>query len=316
MKVLLIGFSRIAERRVLAALQAAGATIAGIASRSRSDQIVTSIPGIKGFDSYEKALSSVDVDLVYISTVNSYHLPIAEMSLQRGIHTVIDKPAFLTLDDAVRLVELAKKNNCCLAETVVFPYHPRVLSAKQILISASSPVSAMTATFSFPPLSDSDFRYKRDLGGGALSDLGPYAAACCRVFFEASPVEIAARIVSRKYDVEDSFSLLAMFSDSRVMIGHFGYHTAYVNRVDLIGPEVCLTLDRVFTPPRDLTTEIIVERNTKKEVLTTEPADSFTCFFEALFRDIKKSTFDHFMSDLLWDAKTLNAIRQGLNGPR
>src|SRR5579863_8903738 len=203
MKVLLIGFSRIAERRVLPALQAAGATITGIASKSRSHQIAPSMPGIQSFDSYEKALSSVDVDLVYISTVNSHHLSVAEMSLQRGIHTVIDKPAFLALDDAFRLVALSKTNNCCLAEAVVFPYHPRILSAKQILISKNSPVSAITATFSFPPLSDSDFRYRRELGGGALWDLGPYAAACCRVFFEAIPLEIATRVVSWKNDVED-----------------------------------------------------------------------------------------------------------------
>jgi predicted dehydrogenase len=266
--------------------------------------------GIESFSSYEAAITNLDVDLVYVSTVNSNHALIAEMALQRGFHVVVDKPAFLKLDDAIQLVSLAQSKNCCLAEAVVFSYHPRILSTKQILTAESSPVSAITAVFSFPPLPDSDFRYVRELGGGALWDLGPYAAACCRIFFEASPGEIAMRIVSWRNDVEDGFSLLATFSGGRAIVGHFGYRTSYVNRVNLIGPQMSITLDRVFSPPADLATEIVVERHTTKQTVAIEPADSFACFFSSLFRDIRENTFEHFMSDLLWDARTLDAIRK------
>lgn len=310
MKVLLAGYSRIAERRVLPAMRAAGASVVGIASRSSSERIARSMPQIKSFSSYEEAITDLDMDLVYVSTVNSNHALIAELALRRGCHVVVDKPAFLKLDDAIRLVELARSNNCCLAEAVVFSYHPRILSTKQILAKENSPTSAINVVFSFPPLPTSDFRYMRELGGGALWDLGPYAAACCRIFFEASPTDVTTRILSRQNDVDDQFSLLATFSGGRAMIGHFGYRTSYVNRINLIGSQVSITLDRVFSAPPDLATEIVIERHTTEQRMTIEPADSFGCFLSALFRDIKANSFDHFMSDLLWDARTLNAIRK------
>ncbi len=40
----------------------------------------------------------------------------------------------------------------------------------------------ITVDFSFPPLDPENFRYKKDLGGGALNDLGPYAVSAGRVF--------------------------------------------------------------------------------------------------------------------------------------
>ena len=42
-----------------------------------------------------------------------------------------------------------------------------------------------------------NFRYRRALGGGALWDLGPYAAAVGRVFLDDEPASVACRVLAR-----------------------------------------------------------------------------------------------------------------------
>jgi NDP-hexose-3-ketoreductase len=124
MRFLLIGYSKIAQKRVLPALAQVGITRIDVASRSRAAAVA--LPErMSGqvFDDYETALVESQADLVYISTVNRTHAEWAEEALQHGCHVVVDKPAFTSLDDAQRLVDLAQQQSRCLAEANTYGYH-------------------------------------------------------------------------------------------------------------------------------------------------------------------------------------------------
>lgn len=54
------------------------------------------------------------VDAVSIATPTSRHYEVAKEFLAAGIHTLIEKPITLELDEADRLIELSKKNRCAL----------------------------------------------------------------------------------------------------------------------------------------------------------------------------------------------------------
>ena len=112
MKLLLIGYSKIAQKRVLPALAEIGITDIDVASRSRAAEVA--LPeGASGrvFDDYETALAESGADLVYVSTVNSTHAEWTEKALQRGYHVTVDKPAFTNLDDTWRLLDLAQRQD-------------------------------------------------------------------------------------------------------------------------------------------------------------------------------------------------------------
>src|SRR5207248_10888592 len=123
--------------------------------------------------------------------VNGEHLRWAQRALGQGRHVVVDKPAFLGLEQADRMLELAAKQGVCLAEATVFAYHPQVEFIRQQFRVADSAPCHVTATFSFPSMDPDNFRYRRALGGGALWDLGPYAAAVGRVFLDDEPASVA-----------------------------------------------------------------------------------------------------------------------------
>lgn len=67
---------------------------------------------MKDPDSYKTAIDSLKAgDAITIFTPDTTHYPIALYAIERGIHVMITKPAVKVLEDHVKLLEAAKKNN-------------------------------------------------------------------------------------------------------------------------------------------------------------------------------------------------------------
>ena len=309
MKVLLIGYSSIARRRVLPALRTAGVESVDIASLSAEEVAWNGASQPRLFRNYDTALADTDADVVYISTVNNLHAELAEKALKRGLHVAIDKPAFLSLEETRRTLDIAGRNGRCLAEATVYAYHPRIARALQVFQEARNRPTHIVAVFSVPPQPPDNFRYRAELGGGAMLDLGPYALTPGRVFFGEPASEIVGRCLSTRNEVDTGFSLVATYPGGRSAVGSFGYTTGYMNRLDLLGPGIAVTMDRVFSPLANATTELIVRRDDRATTITIPPADTFALFFEDLRRAIAQSDYSRFATTMLWDAQEMARLR-------
>lgn len=312
MKVLIIGLSSIVKRRVLPALQGiAEVERIDVATRKADDEAVRS--GWSQGDAYEdysEAIRRTPAELVYVSLVNSEHERWVHRALEQGMHVVVDKPGFLGLEPSMRMAELAVKQDRCLAEATVFAYHPQVAAARQLFAQASDAPLRIVAVLSFPPMDPSNFRYQQALGGGAMWDLGPYLVAASRVFFDAEPLQVDCRVLARREDgLEMAFSAMGAFSDGRSLAGHFGFDTAYVNRLHVIGRSVDVEADRMFTTPPDYANSIRVGGEGVPPTLQVPAADAFSCFFEHVLGRIKAHDWSRLVADLVIDSRVLERYR-------
>lgn len=314
MKCLLLGYSRIAQKRIIPAMTKSNIRCIDVASRTRASGVVFP-KGITGqvFSDYDIALAQSDADLAYISTVNSTHALWAEKALNRGMHVIVDKPAFTHLDDARHLADLSGRNNLCLAEATVFAYHPAVQAIRDAFLSADSQPTHIIATFSFPPLTPENFRYRRELGGGALWDVGPYAVVPGRIFFAREPEEICCRITDWDNEVETSFSLMMTYSGGHSLVGHFGFNTGYCNRLELLGSDMVVSQDRIFTLPADMATPVHIRQGNQSKTIVVPPADSFSTFFREVIRAIDKGQVQSFAEEMMLDALVLHRMRKACN---
>jgi predicted dehydrogenase len=198
-----------------------------------------------------------------------------------------------------------------LSEATVHTYHPQIQVVKNIFLNAKSRPTRLTATFSFPPLNPNNFRYKRELGGGALWDLGPYAVTVGRLFFNEEPKETFCRICNRGGDdnIETSFSVLAIYSDGRSMIGHFGFDTEYRNCLNLLGPDVSVAIERIFTIPAEMENEVMVRQHNESAIIKVPIADSFFLFLQKTIDAIQTGNYKEFAENLLSDASVLHRLR-------
>ena len=314
MRILILGYSRIARKRIIPAIeQIEDFTGIDIASRSSASSVV--LPErLEGqvFDDYQKALSASKADLVYISTTNDLHARLIQEASIEGFHVIVDKPAFLTFEAAQTMVRLAEEHKRCLAEATVYAYHPQIKIAKDIFLANKTEPQRLTASFSFPPFAHDDFRYSRSLGGGAFYDLGPYAVSPGRLFFGEEPKEMYCTINNRdsKDNLEVSFSLLAIYSKGRSMVGHFGFDTEYRNSISLLGKDTFVDIERIFTIPVEMENELkIVEKN-QKRTLKISKADCFGLFLKEVLISIRKREYKQFYEDLLSDAAVLERLRK------
>lgn len=320
MQILILGYSQIARRRVIPALSAIS-DFTGIDLASERSAGKVSLPKkISGeiYDSYHQALSRSKADLVYISTVNSTHNELARAALDKGFHVIVDKPAFTGLTESEELLNLARKNNLCLAEATVYAYHPQVKKIQEFFLERNSQPKRLSATFSFPSLAADNFRYKKSLGGGILYDLGPYAVSCGRLFFKQEPEAINCFINSYggQDNLETSFSMLAKYSNRRSMVGHFGFGTEYRNSITVLGSEGCLELERIFTIPAQMENELKVIANNERSTIKVPKADCFGLFLGKVLESINKKDYSDFYNNLISDASVLKRLRQAANSAK
>jgi dTDP-3,4-didehydro-2,6-dideoxy-alpha-D-glucose 3-reductase len=313
MRILIIGYSKIVQSRVLPALLKMPDVISiDIASQS---SLVTASAAKKQFrnifHNYETAMKESKADLVYISIVNNLHAMWTEKALKAGYHVIVDKPAFTNIEDAIRLVDLSQKLNLCLAEACVYGYHPQIEFIRNTMTTLNSRPTCLIGNFSFPPFPLHNFRYQKELGGGALWDLGAYAVTPGRIFFNEKPVEIFCKIGSRhmETDVDTSFSMFAFYPDGKSMVGHFGFTTEYRNRLSLLGPDIAIDIERIFTTPADMENTITIRRNNEQTIKKAPAGDSFFYFIQDVKESIENNHFNRLLENLIADAECLFKMR-------
>ena len=318
--LLFLGYSSIVRRRVLpAARSVAAIRRVSVASRSQGrDGAEAGAGGDSAVDrwypDYDKALASAAADLVYVSGANAVHAEWVMRALGHGCHVIVDKPAFLDLETAEAAVRRAREQNRGLAEATVFLFHPQAAALRALLDPAESAVPRATATFSFPPVPPDDFRYRADCGGGSLYDLGPYAAATNRLLFGAAPDDVHCTVLSRDTSrdggVDTSFSVLLTHGDGGSLAGHFGFVTAYQNRLSVMTQSRTIDADRLFTTPPDLACTLRVREGHDDRTLPVAPGDAFALFLEEFIDAMGRRDFGAFERALLDDAVLVARLRR------
>jgi NDP-hexose-3-ketoreductase len=317
MRILFIGYSNVIKRRVLPFIGQIGSIDAVDIAKfvlQRDEQVGQfNMPG-KIFTSYEEALEKSKADIAYISTVNSAHAFWTEKALNRGMHVIVDKPAFLTFDKAMEMVSLAKERNLGIAEATVYPFHSLIYKVNDIIIKENLFPTNLTINFSFPPMNSDNFRYNKDLGGGAINDLGPYCVSAGRIFFKQAPEKLFCLIndYDVKCGVETSFSVLAKYDNGRSLIGNFGFNSEYLNRLNILGTNFSFEIKRVFSPPADLENEVLFKMNNSLKVMKTERSNCFINFLQKFIESINVGDFSIYSSLIVSDAKSMELLKMNI----
>jgi NDP-hexose-3-ketoreductase len=313
MHALIIGLSSIAQRRVLPALGALP-QISTIDIASRGKDAPASWPKQgRFFRDYAQAIQQSRAGILYISLPNSDHVAWIQAGLAAGKHVVVDKPATLALEAAQQCCEEAHKRGLLLAEATAFSYHAE-FAPLRAFFDDYGPLTHVSAQFIIPPLPRENFRNYRKLGGGCLTDMGPYAAAVGRLFGGGLPQHLhaVAAPVDPLLDIDIGFSLVARYANGVQYTGQFSFESEYQNRLSLVGKSGSVTVERVFSPPPDQGLVWQVRRKNTASEDRRGPSDGFEMFLRAVLAAIGDKRHDGFASDLLTDAAFRDRISTSL----
>ncbi|GHH52467.1 Gfo/Idh/MocA family protein [Lentzea cavernae] len=252
MRIGVLGCADIARRRMLPAFAASDAVeVTAVASRDLAKAQETAAPyGCAAVAGYEAVLERSDVDAVYVPLPVALHAEWVERALLAGKHVLAEKPLTADLATTVRLVELAAEKGLVLRENFMFPFHGQHAEA---LSSLDGELIGLTAAFTVPPVPSGDIRHQRDLGGGALLDLGVYPLRTAQLFLGNDLEVVGARLrVDEKLGVDVAGAVLLAREDGVTAQLTFGMEHSYRSCYELVGSAGAISVDRAFAPPAGL----------------------------------------------------------------
>ena len=128
----------------------------------------------KAYGSYEELIADKDVQALYIPLPNNLHLQWVKQALNSGKHVICEKPLALTAAEAKEMFETARKNGVYLMEAYAYLHSPYVESLKKDVASGIiGDVDYIETAFVTQGYKE-DIRLHKELGGGAMYDLGCY----------------------------------------------------------------------------------------------------------------------------------------------
>lgn len=193
--------------------------VVAIASRdlNRAQDYARRFNITRAYGSYAQLANDSQVDVVYIGTINPYHLPVAKMMLMAGKPVLCEKPLTMNKKQTKELIELAERKNLFLMEAVWSRFLPSyVFAMNEIAKGTIGEVLHVDARFT-PYLLNVPRLVQKKLGGGTVLDLGGYAANVILLGFNhAKPTEIKAVGVLNEDKVEVAVSASLKFPGGKL----------------------------------------------------------------------------------------------------
>ncbi|MCD6331809.1 MAG: Gfo/Idh/MocA family oxidoreductase [Bacteroidales bacterium] len=230
----IVGFGGIAENRIakegfgLDVARFSGhplAELVGATDINSSRRYSAEALGLKWYDSIDELLDDKQIDAIFIATNNSSHAAIAEKSINKGKHCLIEKPIAHTLSDARKLRDLAKRNNVSLAVDHMMMKNVFNTKAQELIqdgkIGAVNDISLhMEFLFGSTMEEAETWRCaKPEEIGGPLGDVGTHCLYMAEYLLIDKITEIACSLTPRTLDINVENGAFIQFKTSRGLTG-------------------------------------------------------------------------------------------------
>jgi predicted dehydrogenase len=239
--------STVARQAVVPALESSpGAEVAAGASASRGQR-------------YQDVLDDDAVEAVYIPLPNGLHAEWTLRAAAAGKHVLCEKPLATTAAEATTMAAACEAAEVVLCEAYMTPYHPRSVLVDEVRRSGRLGALRFASTrFSFVHRQPGDHRWRPEMGGGALADLGVYCLDPLLVASGGTPRSLAAQRVDATSGVDATFAGWLTFDEGFATSFACSFEAPEHQSLELVGTEGALRVVRPFTPgPADTEVEMV-----------------------------------------------------------
>ena len=163
--------------------------LVGVASKSnyKLDTFVKNfnLESKSKFINYEDLIKSDKIDAVYISTLNNTHIDLILDCVKNNKKILCEKPIGLNLHQANLAFEAIISNNICFYEAIAYRSHPQTKNLLELINDGEiGDIYKINASFGFKikRIKKESRFFKKELGGGAILDLGCYPISFFNLF--------------------------------------------------------------------------------------------------------------------------------------
>ncbi len=285
---------------VPAIVQSGSAELVAVASRSVGAGSVPVVPlevppEVPWLGGYEDVLGDKRVEAVYIPLPNSMHREWVERAADAGKHVLCEKPLGTTAADATAMARRCKERGVVLMEAYMTLFHPRSRAIGELCASGSlGELLFGSAAFTGELSRPDDHRWRPEMGGGALLDVGIYclvpllSAAGVGPFRAGGTAKVASVTAVRRLGgagVDSSFSGLLSFdggATSGCTSASFqcSFEAPERQYLEVVGTKAALLAERAFTPSLEDRIVSVRHLDGSFEELESEGGDPYLAMVE------------------------------------
>jgi predicted dehydrogenase len=228
------------------------------------------VPQTFSYEEYGACLKGGDVDAVYIALPNNMHLAYAEAAANAGVHVLCEKPMALHEEECEDMITCVENAGVKFMVAYRLHFERGNLNAIEVVNSGRVGEPRMFTSVFSQQVKEGNSRLKKDVGGGAIYDMGVYCINAARYLFKAEPQEVFGWNLGSDHkrfsEVPEMTSGLLKFPGERIASFTTSFGAADKSVFEVVGTKGVLKMEPAFDFTESLKSEITVNGRTTTQV--------------------------------------------------
>jgi predicted dehydrogenase len=196
--------------------------------------------------SYDELLADPELDAVYVALPNALHHEWTLAALRAGKHVICEKPYTRIPEQVDEAWDLAEERGLVLTEAYMWR-HARQTRLLRDLLPKIGELHAIHATFTARLQRADDPRWSRELGGGALLDVGCYCVSAARLVAGGEPRTVHG-VAHARGEVDGRFAGTLEFAGVTATF-QCSLVSPLLDTIEAVGDEGVLRVPNAFVNP-------------------------------------------------------------------
>lgn len=209
----IIGLGNIANKFAQTLKAMNSVELYAVASRSKEKSEafgkLYDVPSEKCYGTYEEFIKDESIEAVYIAVPHVFHKELSILCLENGKAVLCEKPVTMNENEIKEVIKVAKENKMFFMEAMKTRFLPINQKIKYWIDEGRiGDVRLLQADFGFSvPFDPTNRLFNKNLGGGALLDVGIYNVSYSAFIFGNHPKSISSNLYIGKSGVDECVSI-------------------------------------------------------------------------------------------------------------
>lgn len=270
----------------------------------------------ESYGSYEALLGDPEVEFIYIPLPNHLHHKWTINAAKKNNHVLCEKPLAVNQKEVKEMFEAADEHGVKLMEAFMYRFHPQVLRVKELVEEGTiGEPTFFRGAFSFPLVTEDredDIRWKEEMGGGSVMDLGTYSINTVRYLFGEEPVKVFANSSYHpNHSAEAETQTIMEFPGGKTATFDSSFLLDNRANYEIVGRSGAIRSFDAYAPGRYKRLNVEIEQGNTKEIETVKGVDEYALEVDELVASVSEGRTPRITpEDSINNARTLDAVKQ------
>ncbi len=154
------------------------------------------------YQNFDQIANNPDIDVVYVVLPPSMHEEYVVRAAKAGKHVWVEKPMALTAKECRNMIDTCRKNKVSLTVGYRLHHEPNTQQyVKALRDGAIGKIQLVSCSAGYYEGRTDHWKQKKEMGGGAMYDMGVYALQGARLAIGEEPIAVTAQQFTTRPEV-------------------------------------------------------------------------------------------------------------------